>query len=127
MQDLPPETVIIEQPVAVDEVPGLPIQERDDGAVVIDLSSLAPPPTECADEREPDPFNPEILVCRKTMLSPRIGPNYGPSAEELVEGSAIPRARLRLSEDAEAEANVIKKGVGGFDADGAEVRARIKF
>jgi hypothetical protein len=42
-------------------------------------------------------------------------------------GSAIPRARIRLSENAEAEANLIKQGVGGFDADGAEVRVKIGF
>lgn len=104
----------------------LPTKTREDGSVVIDLSGLAPPPTQCADG-EPDPFNPEIVVCRKTENSPRLGANYGPSADELTEGSAVPRARVRISEDAEAEANVIKKGVGGWDADGVEAKARIRF
>lgn len=106
--------------------PHLPTETREDGSMVIDLSPLAPLPTECA-EQEPDPFNPEIVVCRKQVASPRLGPNYGPSADELVEGSAIPRARLKLSDDAEAEANVINKGVGGFNANGGEVRVKIDF
>lgn len=42
-------------------------------------------------------------------------------------GSAIPRAQIRLSDTASAEANLIKQGVGGFDADGAEVRVKIEF
>lgn len=107
-------------------VPALPSERRDDGTLVIDLRPLAPPPTDCAAE-EPDPFNPEIIVCRKTVTSPRLGSDYGPSADELVEGSAIPRARVRLSDDAEAEANVINKGVGGFNANGGEVRVKIDF
>ncbi|WP_298302452.1 hypothetical protein [uncultured Erythrobacter sp.] len=106
--------------------PHLPTETREDGLVVIDLSGLVPTPTECLD-REPDPFNPEIVVCRRLTPSPRLGANYGPSAGELIEGSAVPRARVRISEDAEAEANVTSEGVGGWNANGAEVRARIKF
>ncbi|EAQ29602.1 hypothetical protein NAP1_02480 [Erythrobacter sp. NAP1] len=127
MLDEPPVPVVIELPSPANTDEGLPTTTREDGSLVIDLTPLAPPPTECLDEIEPDPFNPEIIVCRETVLSPRIGPTYGPTAAELTEGSAIPRARVRLSEDAEAEANVIKKGVGGFDADGAEVRLKIDF
>ncbi|AWW74286.1 hypothetical protein CD351_07580 [Erythrobacter sp. KY5] len=119
--------IVIELPEPREDSEGLPTTTRDDGSLLIDLTPLAPPPTECLDESEPDPFNPEIIVCRETVLSPRIGPTYGPTAAELTEGSAVPRARMRLSEDAEAEANVIKKGVGGFDADGAEVRVKIDF
>ena len=106
--------------------PHLPTTTLSDGSVVIDLSALAPPPTQCVG-REPDPFNHEIIVCRKTELSPRLGANYGPSADELTEGSAIPRARVRLSQDAEAEANVINKGVGGWNANGVEAKVKIGF
>lgn len=104
----------------------LPTETRPDGTLVIDLTGLAPPPTECV-TREPDPFNPEIIVCRELQTSPRLGPDYGPTADEVIEGSAVPRARLRLSDDAEAQANVINKGVGGFNANGAEARVRIDF
>ena len=37
------------------------------------------------------------------------------------------RARLKISDNAEAQANTIKKSVGGFDADGGEVRLKIEF
>ncbi|MEM6856597.1 MAG: hypothetical protein AAF559_01900 [Pseudomonadota bacterium] len=104
----------------------LPSTTKSDGTVVIDLMPLAPPPQMCAEE-EPDPFNPAIVVCRKTEPDPRIGPDQGPSVDELLFASAIPRARLKLSENAEGEANTIKKPVGGFDADGAEVRVKIEF
>jgi hypothetical protein len=109
-----------------DETPApLPAERRADGTLVIDLLPLAPPPpTECIAE-EPDPFNPEILVCAATAPSPRLGPTVGPVDEEF--GSAIPRARIRLSDTASAEANVAKTPVGGFDADGAEVRLKIDF
>ncbi len=106
--------------------PRLPTEKRADGSLVIDLKPLAPLPTECVEE-EPDPLNPEIIVCRRSETSPRLGPNYGPTADEIDFASAIPRARLKLSEDAEAQANVINKGVGGFNANGAEVRVKIDF
>lgn len=106
--------------------PSLPIETREDGTVVIDLTGLAPPPMECVD-REPDPLNPEIVVCRSVMTSPRLGADYGPSADEIVEGSAIPRARFRFSENAEAQANVINKAVGGWNANGAEAKVKIDF
>jgi len=106
--------------------PHLPAETREDGSVVIDLSGLALPPAECFD-RAPDPFNPEIVVCREVTTSPRLREGYGPSADALLEGSAVPRARLRISENAEAEANVISQGVGGWNAQGGEVRAKFKF
>ena len=92
-----PPPVVTEQQDAADVAPDLPTEQRPDGALVIDLTPLAPPPTECAELLEPDPFDPEIVVCGETVLSPRIGPDYGPSAAELVEGSAIPRARVYRS------------------------------
>ena len=104
----------------------LPSTTKPDGTLVIDLKPLAPAPQMCAQE-EPDPFNPEIVVCRKTEPDPRMGPDQGPSVDELLFASAVPRARLKLSENAEAQANTIKKPVGGFDADGAEARVKIEF
>ena len=103
----------------------LKMETRDDGTVVIDLMPLAPPPQDCVEE-EPDPFNPEIIVCAKTQPSPRLGAQYGPTDEERF-GSAITRARLKLSDKAEAEANAINQGVGGWNANGGEVRVKIDF
>jgi len=120
-------------PVSTETVPAdvsaftLPTTTKPDGTLAIDLKPLAPAPADetCVDEN-PDPFNPTILVCRKTGPDPRLGPVQGPSNEELF-ASAIPRARVKLSENAEAEANLIKKGVGGADAEGGEVRVKIGF
>jgi hypothetical protein len=94
--------------------------------VVIDLTQLVPPPPAepCADE-QPDPFNPEIVVCTATGLSPRLGPVVGPVDDGF--GSAIPRARIKLSDTASAEANAINRGVGGINANGGEVRVKIGF
>ena len=114
----PPATEIVE--------PHLPTELRADGTLVIDLTSLTSDTTQCLDE-EPDPLNPEIIVCRETTTSPRLGADYGPSADELIEGSAIPRARWKLSDDATLEANTINQGVGGFNANGGEVRVKIDF
>ncbi|HSJ78983.1 MAG TPA: hypothetical protein VK913_09655 [Erythrobacter sp.] len=100
------------------------MEQRADGTLVIDLRPLAPPPQECAAEA-PDLFNPEIVVCNRTSHSPRIGPSIG--LEDDGFASAIPRARLKLSDKAAAEANVINKGVGGWNANGGEVRLKIDF
>ncbi|MFO6448873.1 hypothetical protein ACLBKU_17200 [Erythrobacter sp. NE805] len=104
-----------------------PYAERPDGTLVIDLTRLAPPPPaeECPEDA-PDPFQPEeIVVCTATANAPRLGPQVGPVDDGFA--SAIPRARLKLSENAEAKANLAKTPVGGFDADGAEVRVKIDF
>lgn len=96
------------------------------GGTVIDLTRLAPPPpSEPCDDDQPDPLNPVILVCADTGPAPRIGPVVGPVDDGFA--SAIPRARIKLSDNAEAEANLISQGVGGFDADGGEVRVKIDF
>jgi hypothetical protein len=103
------------------------LPEPAEGRVVIDLTQLVPqpPPGDCIAD-DPDPLNPAIVVCETaTGPSPRLGPLVGPVDEEF--GSAIPRARIKLSERAEAEANLAKTPVGGFDADGAEVRLKIDF
>ncbi len=103
------------------------LPEPAEGRVVIDLTQLVPqpPPGDCIAD-DPDPLNPAIVVCdTATGPSPRLGPVVGPVDEEF--GSAIPRARIKLSERAEAEANLAKTPVGGFDADGAEVRLKIDF
>ncbi len=105
----------------------LPVTEREDGSLVIDLKPLGPVPVEqqCL-ERDPDPLDNTILVCRRTETDQRLGARIGP-AEEEVFGSAVSRARVRISDNAEGQANVIKKGVGGVDSDGAEVRVKIDF
>ena len=97
-----------------------------DGRVVIDLTQLAPPPPvePCLDD-QPDPLNPEIVVCEAAGPSPRLGPVVGPVDDGF--GSAIPRARIKLSDKASAEANGINQGVGGFNANGGEVRLKIGF
>jgi hypothetical protein len=102
----------------------LPMEQRADGTLVINLRPLAPPPTHCALE-EPDPFNPEIIVCRETELSPRIGPEMLVEVDDF--GSAIPRARVKLSDTAAAEANATAPSVGGWNAQGGEVRVKIDF
>ncbi|MDP4605650.1 MAG: hypothetical protein NWS68_05810 [Erythrobacter sp.] len=99
---------------------------ESDGRVVIDLTQYVPPPPaeECAGET-PDPFNPEIVVCRDSGPSPRLGPVVGPADEGF--GSAIPRARVKLSDTATAEANATAPSVGGWNAQGGEVRLKIDF
>lgn len=117
-------------PTIVEAAPGpapsITTEQRADGTLVIDLTGLAPPqpPPDCA-ARAPDPFNPEIVVCAETGPSPRLGPVVGPVDEGFA--SAIPRARLRLSDKATAEANLVGAPVGGFDAEAAEVRLKIDF
>jgi hypothetical protein len=112
--------------VAEAEVPAAPaMQHSVDGSLVIDLTQLNPPPrSECVAD-EPDPFNPEIVVCKATGPSPRLGPVVGPVDEEF--GSAIPRARIKLSDKAEAQANATNPSVGGWNAQGGEVRLKIDF
>ncbi len=98
-----------------------------DGRVVIDLTQLVPaPPADQCGENAPDPFSAEIVVCTATGPSPRLGPVVGPVDEEVF-GSAIPRARIKLSDTASAEANGINQSVGGFNANGGEVRLKIDF
>jgi hypothetical protein len=112
--------------VAEAEAPPAPaMQERADGALVIDLTQLIPPPSsECVAD-DPDPFQPEIVVCKATGPSPRLGPVVGPVDDGF--GSAIPRARIKLSDKAEAQANATKPSVGGWNAQGGEVRLKIDF
>jgi hypothetical protein len=112
----------ISTPAAVET--SLPIEQRADGTRVINLLPLVPPPVDCSDD-EADPFSSDIIVCRKTALSPRLGKGVGPEVDDF--GNAIPRARLKLSENAEAQANLINKDVGGWNANGAEVRLKIDF
>jgi len=103
----------------------LPSETRADGSLVIDLTPLAPPSEMCA-EQEPDPFNPEIFVCRKTGQSPRLGAEL-PFADALTFGNAVPRARLKLSSDAEAQANITNSSVGGWNAQGAQAKVKLEF
>ena len=124
LDDTPPPFPETELGAKADASAIMPITQRADGTVVIDLL-LPPPPSEECVEEVADPFNPTIVVCRKTTPSQRLGPVVGPLDDGFA--SAIPRARIKLSDKAAAEANVIKQGVGGFDADGAEVRLKIDF
>lgn len=105
------------------EVPQPPGAE---GRVVIDLTQFAPKPPadDCAPD-DPDPLNPAIVVCETTGPSPRLGPLIGPVDEEF--GSAIPRARIKLSDTVEGQANLHNTPVGGFNANGGEVRLKIDF
>ena len=122
-----PDTTAEPAPVIVasaDRAADLPTHRRDDDTLVIDLLSLGRADTSCADG-EPDPFNPEIVVCRNSPLSPRIGPDVLPEVDDF--GNAIPRAQVRFSDKASAEANAIHQGVGGFNASGGEVRLKIDF
>ena len=113
--------------IAETEAPSVPLDLREpDGRVVIDLMQLRPPPAapDCPDEPA-DPLNPEIVVCAASTPAPRLGPVVGPVDDGF--GSAIPRARLKLSDNAEAEANLTNQGVGGFNANGGEVKLKIDF
>lgn len=92
--------------------------------LVINLSPLAPPPTQCELE-EPDPFNLEIIVCWETESSPRIGPHILTQVDDF--GTAIPRARVKLPEHAEGQANATAPSVGGWNAQGGELRLKIDF
>lgn len=119
---LPPEPPPI---LAQADLPArLPIESPADGPLVIDLLAPAPALQDCAADL-PDPFNPEIVVCKDSGPSPRLGPMVGPVDEEF--GRAIPRARVKLSDTASAEANVHNTPVGGFNANGGEVRLKIDF
>ncbi len=115
-------------PVLIAELPTVPTDQlRADGTLVIDLTRLVPPPPEddCGDA-VPDPFNPEIVVCDAAAVpSQRLGPQVGPVDDGF--GGAIPRARIKLSDKAAAEANATAPSVGGWNAQGGEVRVKIDF
>lgn len=101
------------------------IAERADGSVMIDLTRLVPPPPADCIAEAPDPLNPEIVVCEKAAPSVRLGPMVGPVDDGFA--SAIPRAQIKLSDRASAEANATAPSVGGFNAQGGEVRLKIDF
>ena len=124
MIEPPPEPVV---PSAETQIlSNLPTEQRADGTLVIDLTPLVPPPpaADCV-AAEPDPFNPEIVVCETSGPSQRLGPMIGPVDDGFA--SAIPRARIKLSDTAAAEANLHNTPVGGFNANGGEVRLKIDF
>ncbi|MEL6530391.1 MAG: hypothetical protein AAFQ27_10545 [Pseudomonadota bacterium] len=136
MQDAPSAELPAE-PLAVEVTAGSPEQaseslpavtERADGTIVVDLTRLAPRPEaqECI-ASDPNPLDNAIIVCGEGATDQRVYSSYGPADEPGEFGSAIPRARVKLSDNVEAEANVIKKGVGGWDANGAEVKVKIDF
>ena len=128
--EIPPDPPGIEAPADQQSLVAshLPMTEKAGGSVVIDLKPLAPEPIEeeCLGS-DPNPLDNGIVVCAQTTTDQRLTSAYGPVDEPDEFASAIPRARVKLSEDAEAEANVINKGVGGFNANGGEVRVKIDF
>ncbi|NCP14042.1 MAG: hypothetical protein GW858_07755 [Sphingomonadales bacterium] len=101
------------------------MQTRADGTIVIDLTQLVPPLAHECSEDTPNPLNTEIVVCARGATNQRLGPAIGPQDDGF--GSAIPRARIKLSDTAAAEANVHNTPVGGFNANGGEVRLKIDF
>ncbi len=133
IQDAPPidppaeaEIAIADEQAATQPV-GLPTTENADGSLAIDLKPLAPvPEVEQCFDRDPNPLDNTIVVCRRTT-DQRLTSTYGPIDAPDDFGSAVPRARLKISENAEVEANAINKGVGGFNANGGEVRVKIDF
>ncbi len=123
----PPEAPVPAGPAVEGSSTAAPIiVEKADGSVVIDLLALVPPtaPPVCQPD-EPDPFNPEIVVCHTNEISQRLGPVIGPAEDGFA--SAIPRARIKLSDTAAAEANATNPSVGGWNAQGGEVRLKIDF
>ena len=132
IQDAPPidppaEIAIVDEQAATQPV-GLPTTENADGSLAIDLKPLAPvPEVEQCFDRDPNPLDDTIVVCRRSTNDQRLTSNYGPIDTPDDFGSAVPRARVKISDDAEAEANAISKGVGGFNANGGEVRVKIDF
>ncbi|MGB3472932.1 MAG: hypothetical protein WBA51_19115 [Erythrobacter sp.] len=129
MLDAPP-AVIIELPEEAPEevAPHLPMEDAADGTLVIDLMPLAPKaqPQKCI-ESDPNPLENAILVCRDLTIDQRFGPEYGPTNEPDDFGSAVPRAKFRISDDATGEVNATNPSVGGWNAQGAEARIRIDF
>ncbi len=128
--ELPPEPPQVEAPASQPDKGDayLAMEERADGTVMIDLKPLAPKSQEevCL-ERDPNPLDEEIVVCREATTDHRLTSDYGPVDEPDDFASAVPRARVKLSDNAEAEANAINQGVGGFNANGGEVKVKIDF
>lgn len=127
MTELPPAQSLEATSAAPDvETPSLPLmQTRADGTIVIDLTQLVPPLAPDCSADTPNPLTTEIVVCAPSKPTQRLGPAIGPQDDGF--GSAIPRARIKLSETAAAEANVHNTPVGGFNANGGELRLKIDF
>ncbi|MFL0670252.1 MAG: hypothetical protein ACJLS3_02095 [Erythrobacter sp.] len=115
---------IARQPAAADPQPAPIATPRPAAPLVIDILARTPLPEQCAGQ-EADPFNPEIIVCQQAAPPPRLSKSIGPELDDF--GNAIPQARVKLSEHAEAQANLINKSVGGWNANGAEVRLKFGF
>lgn len=100
------------------------LSKRADGSLVINVLNRPSLPEKCHTS-DADPFDPAIIVCRQTASSPRLSKMIGPEIDDF--GSAIPRARVKLSDEAEGQVNLINKGVGNWHANGDEVRRKIDF
>jgi hypothetical protein len=128
MIDTPPAIPIDISQEAPAEEAALPTGQRADGTLVIDLLPLAPPvEVEQCFEADPDPLANGIFVCRTLTTDQRLGDLHTVTADDINFGSAIPRARMRISEDASGEINGTNPAVGGWNAQGTEVRVRIGF
>ena len=106
----------------------LPMEGRADGSLLIDLKPLEAKdrPEQCI-ATDPNPLDNGIIVCRTLTTDQRLGETHTVTVEDITFGSAIPRAKFRIAEDATAEVNGTAPAVGGFNAQGAEVRIRIGF
>ena len=112
-------------PASVAASPAAASDLRPAAPLVIDILARPSGDQDCTADKG-DPFSSEIIVCQKTATTaPRLGKTIGPELDDF--GNAIPKARVKLSDTAEAEANLINKGVGGWNANGAEVRLKIDF
>ena len=78
-------------------------------------------------ETDPNPLENGIIVCRVLTNNQRLGEAHTVTADDVVFGSAVPRAKFRIAEDATAEVNGTAPAVGGINARGTEVRIRIGF
>jgi hypothetical protein len=106
----------------------LPMEERPDGSLVIDLTPLENKDrVEQCVQTDPNPLENGILVCRVLTTDQRLSESRDVSSDDLTFGSAVPRARFRLSKDTAGEINGTAPSVGGWNAQGTEVRIRIGF
>ncbi|WFL77522.1 hypothetical protein P7228_00210 [Altererythrobacter arenosus] len=122
--DQPPATSV-EIPVAASESVDAAqpvIEVREDGSTTIDI--LLPPPAPACVENEPDPFQNEIVVCRDVGNVHRL---VHAVPGDAIEGSAIPRAEFKLSENATASADAEARAVGNTPANAAIVNVKVKF
>ena len=119
MIDIPPEQPLAALVARDDVEQHLPMEEREDGSLVIDLMPL----NEQCQDTQPDPINPTIVVCRTRNTDQRV--DNQPPVDAF--GNAIPRARLKLSENSALSLDAKEKAVGGHTANAALVTVTVDF